>query len=184
MSLSVKNLLELQKKLRDYDCDFQMELSDGRINLMEPVDVYASEIGAEMMRLLGNWVKPRKLGRVLDSGCGYILPNKYLKAPHISFIRAQRLKQSPRYFARIVPDLVIEIKAHRDRLEFLEEKIQLFLQLGTQVGVLIDADILQVKVYHPTEATITFNQDDTLTLPQILPGLEVAIANIFPPIFD
>ena len=84
-------------------------LVDGKIIIMGPSDIVSSEIGAELVRLLGNWVKPRKVGRVFESSGGFILPNSDLRVADVSFVAAHRLKQSKRYFAELVPDLVVEI---------------------------------------------------------------------------
>ena len=35
----------------------------------------------------------------------------------VSFVRAARLRQSPRYFGELVPDLVVEIKSQSDRIK-------------------------------------------------------------------
>jgi Uma2 family endonuclease len=37
---------------------------------------------------------------------------------------------------------MVEVKSKSDRLKTLQEKIQLFLQLGSTVGILIDPDEL------------------------------------------
>ncbi|WP_413200297.1 Uma2 family endonuclease, partial [Nostoc piscinale] len=50
--------------------EWQMELVDGSILVMGPSDYISEEIGAELIRLLGNWVRPRKLGRVTGSSAG------------------------------------------------------------------------------------------------------------------
>ena len=84
-------------------------LVDRKIIIMGPSDIVSSEVGAELVRLLGNWVKPRKLGGVFESNGGFILPNSDLRVADVSFVTADRLKQSKRYFAELVPDLVVEI---------------------------------------------------------------------------
>jgi len=55
--------------------EWQMELVEGSILVMGPSDYVSEEIGAEFIRLLGNWVRPRKLGRVTGSSAGFILPS-------------------------------------------------------------------------------------------------------------
>ncbi|MBD2363500.1 Uma2 family endonuclease [Anabaena minutissima FACHB-250] len=52
-----------------------MELVDGNILVREPSDYASEKIGAELIRLLSNWVRPRKLGRVTSSSAGFILPD-------------------------------------------------------------------------------------------------------------
>ena len=182
--LTVEDLLDLQEILQEKQLDYQMELNDGKIIIMGPSDIYSSEVGAELIRLLGNWVKPRRLGRIFDSSGGFILPNTDLKAPDVSFVRAERLKNSPRYFGQLVPDLTIEIKSQSDRIKLLENKIKLFLSLGSQVGILINPDEQTVTIYRTTGEPIVFNNEDKLTIPELFPGWELAISDIWPPVFE
>ena len=145
--LTVADLEQLQGILCEAHLDYQLELVDGKIIIMGPSDIVSSEIGLEFGRLLGNWVKPRKLGRVFESSGGFILPNSDLRAPDVSFVVADRLKQSKRYFAELVPDLVVEIKSQSDRLKPLREKIQSFIELGAKVGILIAPDKRTVTIF-------------------------------------
>ena len=66
---------------------------------------------------MSKWVKPRRLGRVFDSSGGFILPDSNLRAPDVSFVSAERLKRSKRYFGELVPDLTVEIKSQSETLE-------------------------------------------------------------------
>jgi Uma2 family endonuclease len=136
-----------------------------------------------LIRLLGNWVYPRRLGRLFDSAGGFIMPDANLKAPDVSFVRASRLLQSPRYFGQLVPDLVVEIKSQSDRINTLEKKVKKFLELGAVVGILIDPDESTVTVYRPTGEPIVLNNEDILTIPELFPGWELPISELWPPIF-
>ncbi|WP_333433600.1 Uma2 family endonuclease [Microcoleus sp. MON2_D5] len=70
-------------------------------------------------------MNPRRLSRVFDSAGGFILPDANLTAPDVSFVRAARLRQSPRYFGRLVPDLVVEIKSQSARIKPLEKRLRI-----------------------------------------------------------
>ncbi|MEH2282969.1 MAG: Uma2 family endonuclease [Nostoc sp.] len=177
--------------------EWQMELVDGNILLMGPSDYESEEIGAELVRLLGNWVRPQKLGRVTGSSAGFILPTletengkeadnekRNLRAPDVSFVRADRLKTSKRDFVELVPDLMVEIKSKSDRIKPLVEKIQLFLQLGSTVGILIDPDKLTLTVYRLNQEPIVLQDNDKLTLPDLLLGWELVVSEIWPPVFE
>ena len=181
--MTVKDLEELQATLKEAGHDYQLELEDGKIIVTGLSDIVSSEVTAELIRVLGNWVKPRRLGRVFDSAGGFILPDSNLKAPDVSFVRAARLRQSPRYFAELVPDLVVEIKSQSDRIKPVEDKIMKFLEQGAIVGILIDPDRETVKVYRPNSEPIVLENEDVLTIPELFPGWEVAIAQLWPPIF-
>jgi Uma2 family endonuclease len=182
--LTVADLEQLQGILCEAHLDYQLELVDGKIIIMGPSDIVSSEIGAELVSLLRNWVKPRKLGRVFESSGGFILPNSNLTAPDVSFVVADRLKQSKRYFAELVPDLVVEIKSQSDRLKPLREKIQSFIELGAKVGILIDPDKRTVTLYTPTAEPVVLRDGDMISIPELLPGWEVAVTELWPIDFE
>jgi Uma2 family endonuclease len=182
--LTVADLEQLQGILCEAHLDYQLELVDGKIIIMGPSDIVSSEIGLEFGRLLLNWVKPRKLGRVFESSGGFILPNSNVTAPDVSFVTADRLKQSKRYFAELVPDLVVEIKSQSDRLKPLREKIQSFIELGAKVGILIDPDKRTVTIYTPTDEPVVLRDGDMISIPELLPGWEIAVSELWPIDFE
>lgn len=182
--MTVKDLEQVQATLNQAGYDYQLELENGQILIVGPSDVDSSEIGVIFIRLLANWVYPRRLGRVFDSAGGFILPNTDLKAPDVSFVRASRLRERRRYFAEMVPDLVVEIKSQSDRIKPLKEKIQMFLLQGAVVGILIDPDQETVTVYRPNGEATELSNGEILTLPELFPGWEIPIDEIWPPVFD
>ena len=186
MTLSVKDLENLQSLFSEQHLDYQMELADGKITLMGPSDIYASEVGVRLSSFLWNWVNPRRLGRVFDSSGGFILPtaSNNLKAPDVSFVLAERLRKSPRYFAQMLPDLTIEIKSQSDRIPPLEEKILQFLALGSQVGILIDPDKETVTIYRNNQPSVVLGNEDIIEIPELLPGWSVPVIELWPPVFE
>ena len=176
--LTVADLEQLQGILCEAHLDYQLELVDGKIIIRGPSDIVSSEIGAEFGRLLLNWVKPRKLGRVFESSGGFILPNSDLRAPDVSFVTASRLKQSKRYFAELVPDIVVEIKSQSHRLKPLREKIQSFIELGAKVGILIDPDKRTVTIYTPTAEPVVLRDSDMISIPELVPGWEIGVTEL------
>jgi Uma2 family endonuclease len=182
--LTVADLERVQVILSEAQLDYQLELVDGKIIVMGASDIVSSEIGAELVRLLLNWVKPRKLGRVFESSGGFILPNSNLTAPDVSFVAADRLKQSKRYFAELVPDLVVEIKSQSDRIKPLREKLLSFIELGAKVGILIDPDKRTVTIYTPTAEPVILRDGDMISIPELLPGWEVPVAELWPIDFE
>ena len=184
MNLTVKHLEQLQKILTENHLDYQVELEDGKITIMGPSDIVSSEIIAQLIYLLKLWIVPRRLGRVFDSSGGFILPNSDLKAPDVSFVSANRLRQSPRYFGQLVPDLVVEVKSQSDRIKTLKEKIQLYLAQGAQIGILIDPDELTVTIYRPSSEPVILNNENSLSVPELFPDWEVPISELWPPVFE
>lgn len=180
MTLTIQNLEQIQTEHPDW----QIELWDGEIIIMSPSDAICGETGSQLGRLLGNWVYPRKLGRVFDSSTGFKMPDGKTLSPDVSFVSAERLKQSPRSYAQLVPDLIAEIKSSTDSLTRQKARIQEFLKHGARVGILIDPDKRNVTVYTPSGESIVLTDDDTLVIPEILPGWEIPISELWPPIFE
>jgi Uma2 family endonuclease len=188
MLLSITDLEQLHTEHPEW----QMELVEGKIIVSAPSDYESEEIGARLSTFLNIWVMSRKLGRITGSGAGFIIPSieegdsekRNLRVPDVSFVRADRLKKTKRDFVELVPDLMVEIKSKSDRIKPLEEKIQLFLQLGSKIGILIDPDKLTVTVYGINQAPVVLQNGDTLTLPDLLPGWELAVSELWPPEFE
>lgn len=182
--VTIKDLEIVQTLFNEAGLDYQLELEDGKISVMGPSDIVSSEVGVLFSRLLGNWVYPRRLGRVFDSAGGFILPDSNLKAPDVSFVKADRLPRSIRYFAEMVPDLAVEIKSQSDRLPPLKKKLLKYIELGVQVAILIDPDEETVIIYRPTGEPIELTGDDILSIPELFPGWEISISELWPPVFD
>ncbi|MBW4657504.1 MAG: Uma2 family endonuclease [Drouetiella hepatica Uher 2000/2452] len=182
MPLTIQDLQHFQEDHPDY----RLELVDGEIIVMSPSGFESNEVAAEIIRQLGNWVRPRRLGRVLASSAGYILPNanEDVRAPDASFIRADRLKRTTSEFAQLVPDLMFEVASKSDRPEKLRIKIRTFLELGTQVGILVDPRIHALEVHHAEQEAIVLRDGDVLALPELLPEWEMEVSSIWAPEFD
>ncbi len=182
-AMTLKDLNQVQTLFSEAGLDYKIELEDGRLLVMGPSDIVSSEISSILIRLLGNWVYPRRLGRVFDSAGGFIMPDTNVKAPDVSFVRAARLRQSPRYFGELVPDLVVEIKSQSDRIKLIETKVLKFIELGATVGILIDPDEETVTIYRSTGEPTVLGNGDILTVAELFPGWELPVSELWPPIF-
>ncbi|MBD2169119.1 Uma2 family endonuclease [Calothrix membranacea FACHB-236] len=180
MSLTVEDLEKMQQQYPDY----RMELVKGNVIVMSPSGYESDEVAAEIVSQLRNWVKPRKLGRITASSAGFRLPNSDLRAPDASFVLAERLRRSPKTFAQLAPDLIVEVKSPSDNLEDIRAKIQEFLSLGTKVGILLNPDEQIVEVYNVGKEVIILHNGDVLTVPELLPGWEVPVSDLWPVEFD
>ena len=180
MTLTVKDLEKVQRQLGD---DYRVELVDGEIVLTSPSGYESDEVAFEFGAQLRNWVKPRQLGRVTGAGAGFNLPNSDTRAPDVSFVKAERLRRSPRSFAELAPDLMGEVKSPTDSLKGLRTKIDQFLEQGTHVGILIHPEQRWVEIRRAGE-TVTLKDEDVLTLPDLLPGWEVQVSDLWSPVFE
>lgn len=180
MSLTAQDLEKAQQQLPDY----RMELVSGEIIVMSPSGYESDEVAFEVGRQIANWVRPRKLGRVTGSSAGFILPNTDTRAPDVSFVQADRLRKSPQRFAELAPDLVVEVKSPTDSLTKLRAKIDEFLSVGSRVGILIHPGQRWVEVRRLQQPPLKLGDGDILTLPDVLPGLEIPVEDLWSPEFD
>jgi len=180
--LTVKDLDNLQV---DYP-ELKMELVSGEIIVMSPSGLESDEVAAEIVAQLRNWVRPRRLGRVIASSGGFRLPNADgdVRAPDAAFIRAERLPRPTEDYAELVPDMMFEVKSKRDSMNKLRQKIQEFIELGTEVGVLVDPRTWTMEVYRPNAEKIVLGDADVLEVPELLPGWELSVVDVWAPEFE
>lgn len=166
--------------------DHHLELVGGRVIITSPSSYESDEVAAEAIPQKVNWVRPRCLGRVAASSAGFRLPNatRDVRVTDASFVAAERLRRSPQAFAELAPDLMIEVKSPTDKIENLEAKIADFLALGTRVGLLIDPEAQTVTLYRAQQPAVTLSNQDVLTIPDVLPGWEVSISDLWSPVFE
>ena len=182
MNLTVQDLKHFQNQHPNH----RLELVDGAIVVMSPSGFESDEIAAEIIRQLGNWVRPRRLGRIAASSAGYILPNATsdTRAPDASFVKADRMRRTTEDFANLVPDLIFEVRSKTDSLDALRAKIRQFLELGTTVGGLVDYRTQTIEVYRNQAEPITLHNGDRFTATELLPGWEMEVSSIWSPEFD
>jgi Uma2 family endonuclease len=180
MLLTIKDLEKFQVE----HPDLKMELVAGEVIVMSPSGYESDEVALEFGAQLRNWVRPQKLGRVTGSSAGFVLPNSDTRAPDVSFVQADRLRRSPRSFAELAPDLMVEVKSPSDSLTTLRNKIDQFLNLGTRVGILIDPELRSVEIRRSNQDAVVLHDGDTLTVPDLLPGWKVQISDLWAPEFD
>jgi len=192
MSITLHDVERLQALYPNH----QIELREGNIVIMSPSDSVSGEVGVQFSTLLNVWVRKHNLGRVFDASTGFRLPNGDLLSPDVSFVSRERLKQNPRTYLSVVPELIVEIKSSRDRLRTLEEKITLFLSQGVQVGLLIDPDTQTVSIYRFDRSSTTaesaaflpqrttLHNGETLSIPELFPSWEIPITSLWPPVYE
>jgi len=174
MPLTIEDLEKLKVQYPDH----QLELVNGKIIVMSPSGYESDEIAFRFGGKLWNWVEPRRLVRVTGSSAGFRLENT--RAPDVSFVRADRLPRSPRGYATIPPDLMVEVKSPTDSVEEPRERIDEFLAQGTVVGLLVNPDDRTVEVRRLDREPAVYRNGDMLTLP----GWELAISELWPPVFE
>jgi DNA-binding XRE family transcriptional regulator/Uma2 family endonuclease len=143
-------------------------------------DFTSGAISARFCNFLSSWVESHQLGYIVTN-TGFKLSSGDIIAPHISFYSNEKLKQVPRIYPELSPDLVVEIKSAFDRLNVVENKIFQFLEMGISSVVLINPDISTVSVYNregDKKHVVNLQDKDKLTLPNF-PGWELEVSQLW-----
>lgn len=164
--------------------DWKVELVGGKIIVMAPSGYESEEVSFEFGSQLRNWVRPRKLGRVTGSSALFDLPNGDRRAPDVAFVKAEKLPQTSKVPAEVVPDLIVEVKSPNDELTELRQKIRSFLEQGTTVGILVDPDTRKLEVMRLDQPVAILADGDILTIPDLLPEWSLQVSDLWSPDFS
>ena len=176
MALTEQDLIALQAALPDN----RLELRAGKIIVMSPSDAMSETIAVRLAHRLSQWVEARKLGFVLGSSAGFCLPNGDVVAPDVSFVARDRMRLPPRQYARVVPNLAVEVRSPSNTVAELAQKLALMRSFGTQAALLIDPDVRNVALDSDEQGNLVLAGDDVLDLPGNLPGWSMPVSELWP----
>jgi Uma2 family endonuclease len=152
--------------------------SNGNIIVMSPTGSFTGNFNSRILGHLFIWNENNSLGEVFDSSAGFTLPNGAVRSPNVSWIKAEKwaaLSQADKErFAPVCPDFIVEIGSKSDDIKYLQNKMNEYIDNGTQLGWLIDRFDHKAYVYN---AGKTMFVHDTLSLrlsgEDVLPGFEL-----------
>lgn len=157
---------------------FNRSIENDSSNFGKPCDLISGAITARLSAKLLSWVEPRQLGRVVVQ-TSFWLPSGNVLLPRLAFISQERLQRIALTYPALIPNLVVEVKSAFEALPQLEEKIQSFLEQGTQVGLLVDPDEQILTCYHQEREVMVYRNGEVWTVPELLPGLELPVSELW-----
>jgi Uma2 family endonuclease len=158
------------------------ELIEGEIVSMSPTKVEHGRIEFRLAQLIGQFVDQHDLGVVMVGEVGVYVERDpdTIRAADVLYISQERLAEAtPDDFLDVAPELIVEIVSPSDRYAYIQTKIEAYLAIGCDIVLLVEPVSETVRLYRsPTQVQI-LQTEDRLTLPEILPGLEIAVSDIF-----
>jgi Uma2 family endonuclease len=167
--------------------DEKYEVFDGNLVPMPLGSVEHAEISANLVMLLGEFVRNRKLGIVLGPNLLVVLRSQdggVLDGfcPDVTFIRNESF---PKHFDRTrgfpgAPDLAVEVVSIDNAL-LLMGKIMDYLKEGSEEVWVIYPKLRTLHRYRRDESdnVRVYHEDDTLEPESLFPGLKIPVAACF-----
>jgi Uma2 family endonuclease len=164
--------------------DKRYELVDGELIAIAPAGGQHGEHTFEVSALIGDFVRPRRLGKIYAAETGFILRRSpdLVRAPDVAFIANERLpnNRSPEGFIPIAPDFVVEVVSPSDRAAKIQRRIDDWLKAGTTVVWALYASTRTVFIYRRLDRIDRRSGDDELDVEPVLPGFRCKVSDLFP----
>jgi Uma2 family endonuclease len=149
----------------------------------------SSRIGFELNRLVGNYIAEHKLGLGFQSDCGLQIFDwdaNLVRFADGVFLAANRVPPGVpgRGHLRIAPDLVFEVASPGDILANAEQKVVDYLRAGVKLVWTIVPAVRSIRIDRVDGSGARLGPDDTLGGEDVLPGFNVKVADLLPPVAD
>lgn len=154
------------------------EYIKGELVPMPPRTMEHGEISVNIIVPLDSHVRANQLGRVYTAATTFKLGERAVK-PDVAFVSKERLPANRRQNSPVPPDLAVEISSPSDSLMRVSEKVQAYLDAGTQMVWVIDPVLQTVAVYRPDRDFKLLTLGDTLTGEDVVEGFSCPVAQIF-----
>lgn len=155
----------------------------GDLFIMSPTDSETGQRNFNLIGELGIWTKQDGTGVGFGSSGGFTLPNGAVRSPDAAWIKRTKWEIIPaekrKKFAPICPEFVVELRSDNDNLSTLKEKMQEYIDNGTQLAWLIDRKQRKVFIYRPNCGVEELDNPQTLTGEDILPGFVLDLSEIW-----
>jgi Uma2 family endonuclease len=167
-------------KIRDRDRRL-FELIDG-VLVEKVMGYWESVLAIELGRLLGNFVRGKKLGTLAGEAGMLRLSPGLVRIPDLSFISRARLAHHCRARPAILPlapDLAIEVLSEGNTPREMARKIREYFDSGCRLVWLVDPRSRTVAVYTSVAKPIVLTEKQTLTGGDVLSGFRLPLRKLF-----
>ena len=99
--------------------------------------------------------------------------------PDVAFISTARLPEDESKGSPIPPDFAVEVVSPTDIQWRVTEKVQAYLDAGTQMVWVVESVMKTVTVYRSATDIKVCTANDTLTGEDVVPGFSCQVAQLF-----
>jgi Uma2 family endonuclease len=164
--------------------DLRLELtSTGGLIVMPPAGSTTGKRNFNLSRQFGVWVEKDGTGIGFDSSAGFTLPDGAVLSPDVSWVRREKwealTEDDQERFAHLCPDFVIELRSRWNTLKAQQEKMQEYLDNGTQLAWFIDPRNRRIYIYRKGEEVEVLTDAATVSADPILKGFVLQLAELW-----
>lgn len=157
------------------------ELVRGRLIVREPPGFYHGQIVMALGVALGNFIAGKNLGvLVTESGFHIEFDPDTVRSPDLAFVSRERLSERKVHgFAKLAPDLVVEVISPNDRRGEVLSKVGDWLDAGVKLVWLIDPRREEAHVHRADGSLRVVPASGALDAEDVLPGFSHPLADVF-----
>jgi Uma2 family endonuclease len=164
--------------------DLRLErTSQGDLVIMPPTGGETGRMNFAVTALFGRWVQADGSGIGFDSSTGFTLPNGATRSPDLGWVKRSRWEgltpEQRKGFAPLCPDFVMELRSPSDTLEYVQAKMQEYLDNGAQLGWLIDPTEKKVYTYRPQTPVECLDNPEAISGDPVLPGFVLELGRVW-----
>ena len=183
MPATETTLLTADDLLKLYSRGMRGELIRGVLCETMPTGQEHGEIVMNLGIELGNFVKPRRLGRLMASDAGVWLERDpdTVREPDIAYFSTERVPAGARVtgYSEAAPDLVVEIVSPNDSRREVHDKARMWLSHDVRLVWVVHPDTRTVDVHQADCPVGTLAEDDHLDGLDVLPGFACPVSAVF-----
>jgi Uma2 family endonuclease len=184
------NELMTAEQLLTYDArGMRTELVRGALVVREPAGYRHGSVAARILSALAAFLErdqvaraaAHPLGEVLAAETGFTLHRRpdTVRAPDVAFVAWDRRPEATAGFAELAPDLAVDVLSPGDRPGEVLAKVADWLDAGTRVVWVIDAERRVARVFREDGSVSVLGADDMLDGETCLPGFAIQLSRVF-----
>ena len=183
MSSTTTKLVTADELLMMPDDGFRYELVKGELKRMSLTGDEHGRITMQLAAPLYQHVKLNNLGRVYAAETGFQLESDpdTVRAPDIAFVSMERILSTGKVegYRRGAPDLAVEVLSPGNTKREMAEKTAEYFAAGARLVWVVNPKSKTVAAYRSLTHIVTLAEKDTLDGGEVVPGFQIAVADIF-----
>jgi Uma2 family endonuclease len=168
---------------------FQLHGSESHVDLIRGQIVRYAMPGVRHGRVcfvaglvLELFARESKVGRVMSNDTFIRIAKDTVLGADVCYVSYAKLPREQKLtdgVLEVAPEVVIEVRSPSDLWTDALGKMLDYLRAGVAVVVILDPKTESASVFRTGTRQETFEKDQTLTLPDVLPGFAVPVARFF-----